>query len=204
MTQLFVKNAEAMVREFMTAFDQRIYPAPDKTPCEVSLLRSALIKEEAKEMFDSKAKTAEELDGLCDLLYVVLGTNIAMSVPVHPTPESTSDRTSFWPVVWAVTQDLDSRFPCLKIQSAALRKLTHKILDIAVFRGYKFEEAFKAVHEANMGKLWDHWPKPDEIAAAEAKGAIVKLYKKKFLVKRADGKVVKPPTFKAPDLTQYL
>ena len=184
-----------MVRQFMTTFDQEIFSSPDFTPCEVCILRSKLITEEAKEFSRAKAYSTDELDAICDSLYVILGTNITMSVPLIEV--KTKATAPFWPLVLEVTQDLDSRFPCMNIQIKALGALAGYFISFAEDRGYKLLPAFKAVHCANMGKLWTKPPENTDKLIVIKKGDL-------YLVKREDGKVVKPDTFVAPDLTEFL
>ena len=71
---------------------------------------------------------------------------------------------------------------------------------IAGFKEFpKFRQAFVAVHKANMSKLWDEKPADLEGRTAE------RVVGGKWLVKRKeDGKVIKSPEFKHPDLTPYL
>ncbi len=193
------KEMTDMVREFMKVFDQSIYPTVQQTPCEVALLRSNLITEEAKEYSRAPWKSEEELDAICDLLYVVIGTNITMSVPVIPILAVTvpvSKKINLWNNVLNITQDLDCRFPCANIQFKELNDLTKLLIAIATGTGYKLLPAFTAVHAKNMSKLWQHPP--------EGKDLIIVPKGTRWLVKRADGKVVKPPTFTPPDLKAYL
>lgn len=190
-----------MVREFMTNFEQPIYPDVDHLPCETALLRSALIMEEAVEYSRAARRTEDELDGICDLLYVVIGTNITMSIPVLPVQATKiipmAQKPSIWYQVLSVTQDLDCKFPCEKIQKRELNKLISLLVDIGVNYGYKLQEAFAEVHRSNMTKLWETPPKAEAGLIIKPKGGL-------FLVKRKDGKVVKPPTFVPPNLMPYL
>lgn len=191
---------EQLVREFMTSFDQETFPSVERTPCEVALFRSALITEEAKEYSRAPLHSEEELDAICDLLYVVIGTNITMSVPVLPMPRFTAGPFDVKQVIWepvlSITQDLDCRFPCEKVQRKALNFLIHLLIDIANMTGYKLLPAFEEVHKSNMTKLWTTLPE-DKSLTVTPKGD-------RFLVKRKDGKVVKPPTFIPPNLTPFL
>lgn len=204
---MFVKEAEKMVAEFMEVFGQRRYSSPDKTPCDVSALRSRLISEESKEYHAAPVRGVAELDGLCDLLYVVLGTNLALGIPADEitttavfSPKMT--KIHFWSDVMTVVQDLDSRFPCEKIQRAGLRILAQRCLDIAAMRGYEFEGAFREVHRSNMGKLWT-----DDTRGRFDYGLFTQVFhkgKRCFIVQDKNGKIIKPLTFAPPDLSPYI
>ena len=202
----------AMVKEFMDAFDQTCYKNVTEVPCEVATLRAALIREEHAEYMKAKVRSADELDAIVDLLYVTLGTNLALGVPVQPYRSGqvrlASDK-KFYVVheVAEVVTDLDSKFPCAKIQNHALAALTQRLIDTGRQRGYDLNGAFAAVHKANMGKLWSEV----EVTTAKkdhAKDGSIKLKEIKgvpyYLVRNSLGKIIKPPSFQAADLAAFI
>lgn len=195
---------EDCVREFTTAFDFTTYDRAESLPCEVAMLRSALIKEEWCEYLNAPLKSVDELDAICDLIYVTVGTNIVTGIPAVPY---TSGQVPFnsWKIdinnkVLYVTSDLDSRFPCTTIQRKGLNELLQVLDDVATIHSYDIIGAFAEVHRSNMTKLWDE----NDLTLELQKANIVKPWKNKWLVKRADGKVIKPPTFEKPQLQQFL
>lgn len=64
-----------------------------------------------------------------------------------------------------------------------------------------FDDAFSAVHQSNMSKLW---------SAKEVEGCKENYTFKKtngatgWVAYRDDGKVMKPPSFRPPDLAQFI
>lgn len=204
----FTSEMSMLIREFMLAFDQAMYPNCSSVPCEVAMLRAALIAEEAREFQVAAVRSVEELDAIIDLLYVTIGTNLALSVQVLPyssgqIPLTSSPKQVITPQVIPVIQDLESRFPCEKIQFRALNDLIARLLDIAVIQGYKIAPAFKAVHAANMSKLHEFLP---DLADEKYKNMGITATSKgdRYLVKGKNGKVIKPSNFTAPDLTSFL
>jgi len=195
------QQMSADVREFMIAFDQPFFPTAEATPCEVSTLRSSLIKEEEREFNAAPVHSVDELDAICDLLYVTVGTALTVGVDIAEYRSgqlalSYPAKQSIWNVVLPVTQDLDSRFPCTRIQQAGLNAIVRRMIDVGALMGYKMREAFAEVHRSNMTKL-HNGPHPETFYKCTKKGD-------KWLVKRADGKVVKPATFQPPNLLPYL
>lgn len=72
-----------MVREFMKAFGQEIPTEAGKIDSVVRMLRYGLIDEENKELL-AASNNIEALDGIADLLYVVLGAALAYGfTPEH-------------------------------------------------------------------------------------------------------------------------
>lgn len=183
----------------MVAFDQPIYPKTEAAPIDVVLLRSRLIKEESKEYHAAPRGDIEELDGLIDLFYVVIGTSITFSVPFMVEPDiftKHKEKYLLYDRVIPVTQDLDSRFPCHKRQTIVLNDLIRLLIFVGRDVGYDLIGAFDAVHENNMKKLWDIKPE-DKSLIAVPKGA-------KWLVKDKGNKVIKSPSHTKVALTPFM
>lgn len=70
----------AMVRAFQVRFGQSYNGPPRELPASVAELRKKLVQEEAQELVDAinNGELADQLDALCDLLYVTIGTANAM------------------------------------------------------------------------------------------------------------------------------
>ncbi len=85
-----------------------------------------------------------------------------------------------------------------------LADLLYVTFGAAVEFGIPLHEVFAAVHEQNMAKLWEPGAAAAAVAepthpahsAVPARGGMV--------VRRADGKVLKPPGFGAPDIAAVL
>lgn len=187
------------VKEFMASFDQPCYGHVDEAPIELHQLRANLISEELKEYYSAYERGTEELDALCDLHYVVVGTLLAYSMAVKPyksgqlvLPTWAKRTINARPVL----NDLGSCFPCQNLLAAEGNLLIARIEDVAYMAGYDILGAFKAVHANNMAKLWPTVPDDPTLTATKKPSG--------WLVKRADGKVVKPPGHTKVDLTPFV
>jgi predicted HAD superfamily Cof-like phosphohydrolase len=200
-TESITEYMHGCISDFQRAFQYENFTIASATK-EVLKLRSGLIKEEAHE-YDTAEDLIEELDALCDLLYVVIGTNVALSIPVARYTSgqlkmNMSTRPAIQDLVQDVTQELDCMFPCPRRLPAGLDKLSQRLVDIAAQRGYDLFNAFTAVHLNNMGKLWTQ-PAIDPNLVSKLVG------RNQFLVKRrVDGKVIKPANHKKVDLRKFI
>lgn len=198
------KIFEDRVRDFMDTFNQKRYSHLEAVPIEVVDLRARLIREEAREYHEAKSRGADELDGICDLIYVVVGTNLVGNLRVEEyltksIPAKFWKKISVFPEVFHLTQELDTKFPCPKRTREACNVLLQCLVDIAAIQGYNLLGAFEAVHANNMAKLWPHPPtKPEHKSYRAAKKG------DKWLVVDAKGKVQKPDNHTKVDLTPYL
>ena len=190
------KTYYAAVSEFTKAFAQRRFRFVSDVPTKVLELRISLIEEEEAELQkgireDSKV---EILDGLCDLVYVVVGTMIVCGISAEPFSATTKhDYNQIWKSIDALVSELRLGIPCHKRSTRYANDLL-QALDRA---GYpNLPKAFQVVHQNNMGKLWSHKP--------EDKTLLVTHYQDKFLVKNSQGKVIKPPGYTRPDLTPFI
>jgi len=183
MTTLPLKMSAA-VKDFMDAFHQKCYHNIGSVPCEVCALRSALIKEEYDEYTNSAPHSIDELDAICDLLYVVIGTNLALATPTFDYRSGQFPlkgrpiKHNIFEWIIPMRQDLDCKFPCAKIQTKTSNALISRLIDIGIFQNYRLEAAFNEVHRSNMAKLGGS--------------------------KRTDGKILKPPTWTPPNLAPYV
>jgi predicted HAD superfamily Cof-like phosphohydrolase len=71
------------VEEFHMKFD---HPAGGKIKLRMRKLRRRLIKEESKELCRAlkRKDEVEVIDGICDLIYVTVGTAVAMGIDLEP------------------------------------------------------------------------------------------------------------------------
>jgi len=99
---------------------------------------------------------------------------------------------------------LENRDPVESID--ALCDLQYVLSGAVLALGFNpgFEAAFNAVHQSNMEKLW----KSDEVESAQKSGSEL-IFKKssvpnRWIASRADGKIIKPPSWKKPDLAKFV
>lgn len=197
--QMNVNDMRECVKDFVELYENKCYRSPEATPCEVAVLGAKLIEEEHREYMKAGLRTAEELDGLVDLIYVTLWTGICIGVPVDNYLSHQTVLPVKTPIdVTACVQDLYSRFPCAKIQHYGQNFILRQCLDTAARNGYDLSGAFYAVQERNMDKLWTNEKE------AKATGHTVTKKGEKWLVKNAYGKVVKPVNFAAADLSRFI
>ena len=189
-----------MVVEFSKAFNVRQYEMLSFVPDEVLKMRARLIIEEEKE-YDEAVDHVGKLDALCDLLYVSLGaawvTNTSVLEFAVPGPEKKSIKDC----VSDVVDELQAPIPCQKVMPFAISALNKAILSYAIQEDYDFQEAFAEVHRSNMTKLWSPG---QQIPAASSHFITEHSSKGWMIVKRADGKILKPPGWKAPNLTPFV
>lgn len=195
-----MKSYQECVAEFMLAFKQPIYTSTEEAPFEVHRLRKALIEEEQKEYYTATTR-ADELDALCDLIYVIVGTAVTYSTPIDGRSKATLVVTgNKYPITWAqsLVNDLATLFPCPKRTRESVNKSLDEIEEIARRQGYKLYPAFRAVHDNNMDKLWTITPDDPETLYTE-------VLPGRYLVKRlSDGKVLKPTNHPKVDLTPFV
>ncbi len=164
-------------------------------------LRAALIEEEFLEFLEAKCKL-EQLDALCDLLYVAAGGFITcgfrmphfhQSAHIKPFARAVAEaRRAF--VVQPCCDGLRNNVACLL--------LTNVRVGFAMFK--KFSEAFRAVHDNNMGKMWTQ-DEVNLIVTAEYTATKRENFGDRcYVVLNAKKKIIKPPGFKKVDLTPYL
>lgn len=159
-------------------------------------LAANLMEEELNETLNATTPEAQ-LDGLCDLLYVTVGAMHAVGFPAYYLMITTKQN---------FTGPLAESIKYLRAEEILCRRAHDSIplacaglVEAAAGKFPKFPQAFKAVHAANMSKLWDAPDPAREDATFEP------TVDGKFIGRRKlDGKVIKPPTFKHPDLTQFL
>jgi len=163
-------------------------------------LRAALIEEEFLEFLESKDKL-DQLDALCDLLYVAAGGFITCGFRMKHFKEFARIK----PFARAVAEARRAFVvqPC----EAGLRNHVASLILTNIRVGFtmfpKFAVAFNAVHENNMGKMWTQ----EEVNKANDEHIITKQDVKSercFVVLNKMKKIIKPPGFKKVDLTPYI
>jgi predicted HAD superfamily Cof-like phosphohydrolase len=192
-----------LVKEFHEGFFLPVVPWPNAQNS-VALLRAELIREEFKEYNAAGADRVQRIDALGDLSYVVVGACLSLGISVHPystqlpLPSSSNVWLGLAGEVARVLIELNKSTLCHTGLTRDLNNLLQHIDDAARIQGFELLEAVKIIHRSNMTKHWTA-AQIDSIPA----GHTAKIYKdNKYVVRREDGKVIKPKTFKAPDLSQ--
>lgn len=189
------------VGAFMYAFKQPtpigfINAAINKFP-----LRAALLEEEFLEFLEAKDRIGQ-LDAVCDILYIAAGNFITCGFRykefdnyafAKPLPRAVAEaRRAF------IVQ------PCekgLRLSGASLL-LTIVRAGRSMFKRYA--EAFNAVHENNMSKMWTAEEVASQTEYKAEERPIATPDGRRFIMTNKAGKIMKPPGFKPVDLTPYV
>lgn len=169
---------------------------PDSSP-EARRLAGALITEEFNELINAENDT-EKLDALCDLLYVTTGAMHALGYANTLYPIEAPQGSLAGPIAETTRLITEPGIVCHRRLQNCIPDACWLIVESGRALTPKFDAAFDAVHEANMSKLWKNKsPNPDHISES--------ISQNNWLVKRkSDGKVVKSPEFRHPDLARFL
>lgn len=183
--------------EFTGAFNQKRYRFVSDVPAKIIDLRVALIEEEEAEYTSALAAQdkLEALDGLCDLTYVVAGTMVVCGISAAPFSAAANlyHPPTISTLIDTFISELQLAIPCHKRAT----KYANDLLQALDRIGYPtLPQAYHVVHANNMAKLWSFPPTDPTLLTTR--------YKDRFLVKNAQGKVIKPPNHKRPDLSQFL
>src|SRR5574343_514963 len=193
-----------MVKEFQTTFECQRFDDIGKADFPYLNLRARLLEEERDE-YEAANRSVDILDALCDELYFSLGTSDGLSIPVGDYTSPQTKKSTIWVKpsfnfdLYPVTQELRCGFPCPRKTPSYIDALNARVLDIAAMYGFDLYGAFVEVHRNNMKKLWTELP---DLTNPEFAGQGLKAQKKgdKWLITRADGKVIKPPGHQKVDL----
>ncbi len=195
-TQLYY----SLVKEFHTAFIVKSFTSVTKATDKAKQSRIKLIEEEESEYHAALAANnkLEMLDGLCDLAYVVAGTMHVMNVQVIPyTSHCPNSPVKITHTVDNVINELNLFMPC----AIRLNKYTNTLLqlidDLGAGLATSFPDAFRAVHENNMKKLWPKRPEDRELIVTPSIDG-------KYLVRNKEGKIIKPPDHVKVNLEPFL
>jgi hypothetical protein len=158
------------------------------------------LMEESNEYAHAVNET-EELDALIDIIYVALGAIVASGGHINLTKPPVNIADSLADQIVTLCNHLKYKNGNVVITDAALNVIITAIMLINVMLrdNTTWLKAFDEVHNANMTKLW----------SAEQVRDMPKEYKAypyndKFVVRREDGKIMKPPTFTPPDLRKFI
>lgn len=162
-------------------------------------LRRALILEELKELHEDVLADNRRgiIDGLCDVVYVVAGTQLAQGIGLHYNvwvPSSTKDTVAPRLAMLLQHTETSNNVP----HAQGLAELIHICHHIADAYNIDLWTNFMLVHENNMNKTWSQ----EQVNALPADCAygITPTDDGRYIIKSPAGKVLKPPGHVAPEL----
>jgi hypothetical protein len=178
------------IREWNTKF----HVVPEMTP-----LRAKLIQEEVDELYEAIGLSDRQgiVDGLCDVVYVAAGTQVARGIvlvtdAIDFTPDySSADDLS---LLYAIDAEASLTSPTADMFLASL--ICHCEL-MAKARNIDLRKNFDIVHANNMAKTWTM----DQLGMTDVSSTEVTIRGlNEYIVKNLDGKVLKPPGHTKPTL----
>jgi len=192
----FLLGAYENVREFWKLFRLPLVKTWIDSTKSGRDLSATLMKEEFDELLAAET-LHERLDAHCDLLYVTLGAMMALGYPsTHLSVNPPTNWTG--PLAETIKLVAEPGLVCHRRLQVCLPEAIIGMTKQAIGEFPMFTKAFKAVHIANLSKLW-----PNKSLATDHDNQ--QVGPSLWLVKRrADGKVVKSSTFVPPDLSVYL
>lgn len=190
------------VQEFHTQFNVFRHKFVEDVQNSTALNRAAFISEEFREYHNAPDNT-ERLDALCDLMYVVVGTMDVLHLfptPVHPVPTMES-------AIGNLLIELNKSTLCRNGLNRTLAESQTTIETRGNILG-AFTKAFDEVHRTNMAKAWTG----EQVAAniepiymfngVEVNIDVCDL--KCIVTRRDNNKIIKPPGWAKPNLSQFL
>ncbi len=197
-TELYYHSAAKFIR----TFGQKNYPITSKVPTTVLNLRGDLIDEEHNEYVKARKENnlIEQLDGLCDLLYVTAGTLFTCGLQVipwsSPPKQATTVTARLSNLIADTVDECYQPRPCHQRMYNACNNLLIALDKIGAAE-FNIVGAFKAVHANNMNKLWKEKPTDSTLIA---------IYKgpNQWLIKNTAGKIIKPPGHEKPKLGEFI
>lgn len=168
-----------------------------KVPLGNSELRMALIHEEVNEL--SNALTCKSMhsivDGLCDVIYVVAGTQLALNYAQtldYWIPKITIDNLLIQLVEHSKAVEPNTMY------AGDLARIIRCCHEIADHYGIHLWHNFLLVHNNNMSKTWT----AEQVNALPEDCTYLReqLSENEWIIKSPAGKVLKPPGHQAPEL----
>jgi len=200
-----MQNKLLQVKTFLRAMGKTLPGMPrDAKPANAELAKT-LIMEEFEEYEEAAVLTIDHFDALVDLLYVALNgyAYLAINPEPHLIAVTCKQPTKFnlAPYVAQTAHRLIMRPLCIDECKKSLDNLVANLVFAAGVNNFNLDAGFDIVHASNMTKLWTK----AELATIDQTYTwtytpALDLY----TVKRPDGKVVKPPSFRPPDLTDLV
>jgi len=205
-----------LVSEFHEAFRYR-QPEPiipDLGDKPTNELRPRLIREEIHELREAieSSNRAEQLDALCDIQYVLSGAILAWgyrSMIRGRVPTVELRKIHDWQAHIAAMLGHCAQMEIAAENGFENQVLTHivasqTLLNRAVWAlGFSpvFDDAFREVHRSNLSKLWDS---PIDSAKSIGVDSFEETQGGKWIGRRADGKIIKSPSYSKVDLSRFV
>lgn len=204
----------SQVADFHAAFKYRQPEAiaPELCDADTNTLRPKLIAEELHELRAAieAHDRLETLDALCDIQYVLAGAVLAWGLRKQFDHSTITIRLQ---MIASIEEHLAQMFGInammeiiVESRNAVmvamhLRELQSHLSQMVYHFGFApvFDSAFSQVHENNMGKLWDT---PDY--KAEGVYQMESTVGGKWIARRGDGKILKPPGFTKVSLERFI
>lgn len=184
-----------LVTEFHDAFKVHAARTWGDVSNATALARRALHDEEFKEYMDAEAPV-DILDALVDMEYIACGSQHLLAVK---RPVFNHEHTLYYCHA-RVMDELNKTHLCQNGLTNSLGLLRAALARVADNNNYRFHDAFLHVHETNMKKLW----KEDQLHLVPADSTREMSSTGLYIVKRADGKILKPPGWTPPALRRYV
>lgn len=199
MTKQERQNIKSHILEKVLEF-QRYYNVSMKSWANVQpmdlLSRETLQREEFDELCAALNST-QELDALLDMAYITAGTIVTLGLRfstgmVQPLALAQAE----------FCRCLRDNPPKLRCLNRAANNHFNAVVETGVkkFGAVNFFEAFNEVHNTNMLKGWTN----DDMLTIDKNSQFKYFHRPPVtVVKRLDGKIMKPPSWKAPDLERF-
>jgi hypothetical protein len=183
-----------LVTEFHDAFKVPAARTWGDVSNATALARRTLHDEEFKEYMAADADV-DMLDALVDMEYIACGSQHLLAVK---RPVFSHEHTLYFCHA-RVMDELNKTQLCQSGLTNSLGLLRAALARVADSNDYRFHDAFLHVHETNMKKLW----KEDQLHLSPADSTRAMSSTGLYIVKRADGKILKPPGWTPPVLKRY-
>lgn len=206
-------NYYEMVKEFHEAFVPDVVPnEPTVLSEERHELRMRLIREEWVETLKAIRDDDKDqiLDGLSDLIYVLLGYAVEIGYEFDFSLSKESDNYGFVEFEMVGFDSIETAYyladfdgVVFGLDEALCITLVYALQYFGIFK-----QAFAEVHRSNMAKLWTAQERSDYLfenhddpGRYTFKNSSKKGY---WIAMRPDGKIMKPPSWTPPNLKQFL
>ena len=191
-----------MIYEFREQFDQPIVKFFNDYNHAQAALYGRLIAEELNE-YEIARSRVDRLDAIGDLTYVIFGAAASTGVPPYAYKGVWLKANPAYkmplPATSRLVNILSNPHPKLLPLINAITNAYYEMEQAAAVAGVKLLPLVEEIHFSNMSKLWtahEVEELPSEFVATK-KGA-------NYLVKRkADGKVIKSPSYRPPSLENF-
>lgn len=185
-----------LVTEFHDTFSVIAPRLWDDVSNATALARRTLHDEEFKEYMAAE-DDIDILDALVDMEYIAAGSQQLLALK-RPAFDKPGQSLLFYQQ--RLMDELNKSQLCQNGLTNNMALFRAKLEQVADDAGYRFHDAFIAVHESNMRKLWKKEQLEQMLEGSTATLVSLGMY----AVKRADGKILKPPGWTPPALARYV